>query len=218
MEVRARYILVGLFAFAAIAAGFGFVYWLNNNGGLDERAIYRIRFEGPTSGLQAGAGVQFNGVRVGEVTALQLDPANPRGVLATIAVARGTPLRADTKVGVDFRGLMGSPAVSFAAARRRPPCSLSRDRPRVSRGGCRRFAGPDADRAAGPSAPRQMLGENSESVKSTMDNLKTFSEALGRNSDRVDSIMAGLERMTAGPARKSEAGLRSDRAERFPPR
>ena len=46
----------------------------------------------------------------------------------------------------------------------------------------------------------KMLGENSDSVKSTMDNLKTFSEALGRNSARIDSIMAGLERMTAGSA------------------
>ena len=50
METRARYILVGLFALVAIAAGFGFVYWLNNTGGLAKRAVYRIRFEGPTSG------------------------------------------------------------------------------------------------------------------------------------------------------------------------
>ena len=32
METRARFILVGLFAVAVIAAGFLFVYWLNNTG------------------------------------------------------------------------------------------------------------------------------------------------------------------------------------------
>ena len=81
--------------------------------GSARRDLYRIRFEGPTSGLQTGSSVQFNGIRVGEVTAFQLDPQDPRRVTATIAVARGTPLRADTKVGVDFRGLMGSPAIAL---------------------------------------------------------------------------------------------------------
>ena len=35
---------------AVIAAGFGFVYWLNNAGGLGERAVYQVRFENPVSG------------------------------------------------------------------------------------------------------------------------------------------------------------------------
>ena len=201
MEVRARYILVGLFALAAIAAGFGFVYWMNNNGGLTKRAIYRIRFEGPTAGLQAGAAVEFNGIRVGEVTALQLDPDNSRGVAATIAVASGAPLRTDTKVGVNFRGLMGSPAITLTGgAPTSPLLPVSAAEPAVLVADA--AASQDLTQTARQALQRldKMLGENSESVKSTMDNLKTFSEALGRNSDRIDSIMAGLERMTAGGA------------------
>ncbi len=201
MEVRARYILVGLFALAAIAAGFGFVYWLNNSGGLAKRDVYRIRFEGPTSGLQTGAAVQFNGIRVGEVTGLQLDPDEPRGVTATIAVASGTPLRADTKVGVDFRGLMGSAAVALTGgASTSALLPVSEAQPAVL------VADPAASQDLTQTARQalqrldKILGENSESVKSMMDNLKTFSEALGRNSGRIDSIMAGLERMTAGGA------------------
>lgn len=199
METRARYILVGLFALAAIVAGFGFVYWLDNTGGLTKRAIYRIRFEGPTSGLQTGATVQFNGVRVGEVTGLQLEPDDPQGVIATIAVASGTPLRADTKVGVDFRGLMGSPAISLRGGA--PTSALlpvSETEPALL------VADPSASEDLTQTARAalqhldKMLVENTESVKSTMDNLKTFSEALGRNSGRIDSIMAGLDRMTAG--------------------
>ena len=68
MEIRARYVLIGAFTLAVIAAGFGFVYWLNNAGGLRERAVYRVRFEGSVSGLLAGSAVLFNGIRVGEVT------------------------------------------------------------------------------------------------------------------------------------------------------
>src|SRR5687768_673244 len=103
METRARFILVGLFAVVAIAAGFLFVYWLNNMGGLSERAIYQVRFEGSVAGLRPGAAVLFNGIRVGDVTRLQLNADDPGEVLVTVSVERTTPVRADTKAGMDFQ-------------------------------------------------------------------------------------------------------------------
>ena len=70
MEIRARYVQIGAFTLAVIAAGFAFVYWLNNAGGLRERTVYQIRFESSVSGLLVGSAVLFNGIRVGEVTGL----------------------------------------------------------------------------------------------------------------------------------------------------
>ena len=113
METRAPYALIGLFVTAVIAAAFGFVYWLHNSGGLTERTIYRVHFENTVSGLLKGASVLFNGIRVGEVTNLQLDTNNPKAITATIAVDAGTPVRADTKVGLDFQGLTGVPVVTL---------------------------------------------------------------------------------------------------------
>jgi phospholipid/cholesterol/gamma-HCH transport system substrate-binding protein len=203
METKARYILVGLFAFVVLAAGFGFVYWLNNNGGLTARALYKIRFEGPTSGLQNGAAVQFNGIRVGEVTSLQLDPDNPGQITATIAVATGTPMRADTKVSMEFRGLMGSPAISLRGGSPAAPLlPVSATEPAVL------VANPLATQDLTQTARQalqhldKILEDNSDSIKNTMDNLKVFSEALGRNSNRIDAIMAGLEHMTGGSPEK----------------
>src|SRR5271154_397935 len=99
METRAPYALIGLFVLAAIGAVFGFVFWLHNTGGLGERTVYRVRFENTVSGLLTGAAVLFNGIRVGEVTDLGLNPDNPRQVVATIAVVATTPVRADTQAG-----------------------------------------------------------------------------------------------------------------------
>ena len=113
METRAPYALIGLFVTAVIAAAFGFVYWLHNSGGLTERTVYRVHFENTVSGLLKGASVLFNGIRVGEVTNLQLDTNNPNVITATIAVDAGTPVRADTKVGLDFQGLTGVPVVTL---------------------------------------------------------------------------------------------------------
>ena len=113
METRAPFVIVGAFVLAAIAAVFGFVYWLHNTGGLGPRATYHVQFEGSVPGLLVGAAVLFNGIRVGEVSDLGLAPDNPRGVNATISVASTTPVRADTKVGLEFQGLTGVPVIAL---------------------------------------------------------------------------------------------------------
>ncbi len=72
-----------------------------------------MRFENTVSGMLIGSAVLFNGIRVGEVTDLTLDPQNPNQVTATIAVAAGTPVRADTKASIDFQGLTGVAVVTL---------------------------------------------------------------------------------------------------------
>ena len=111
---------------AVIAVGFVFVYWLNTAAGLGSAQCYRIRYDGPVSGLLKGSAVLFNGIRVGEVTALDLDPRRAGRCHVEIAVERRTPVRADTRVGIDFQGLdrragrvaLGRNAVAAAARRR----------------------------------------------------------------------------------------------------
>ena len=113
METRAPFVIVGAFVLAAIAAVFGFVYWLHNTGGLGPRATYHVQFDGSVPGLLVGAAVLFNGIRVGEVTDLGLAPDNPRRVNAAISVASTTPVRSDTKVGLEFQGLTGVPVIAL---------------------------------------------------------------------------------------------------------
>jgi len=102
MEIRARYTLIGLFTLSAIAAAFAFVYWLNHAGGLTQQSLYRARFENTVSGLLKGSAVLFNGIRVGEIIDLQLSPENPKQVTAIMSVDQQTPVRSDTKVGIEF--------------------------------------------------------------------------------------------------------------------
>lgn len=102
METSARYVLIGVFTLTVIFATFGFVYWVQGGGGSRERTIYRVQFENSVAGLVKGAAVLFNGIHVGEVTELELDRADPRRVIATVALDAGTPVHADTRVGIDF--------------------------------------------------------------------------------------------------------------------
>jgi phospholipid/cholesterol/gamma-HCH transport system substrate-binding protein len=199
METRARFILVGLFAVAVIAAGFLFVYWLNNTGGLGERASYRVRFEGSVSGLRPGSAVLFNGIRVGEVTRLQLSAERPDEVLATVSVERTTPVRADTKAGIEFQGLLGAASVSLVGGASGAPLPAPTDGEAALL-----VADPAASRDL-TGAAREILGridevlaQNADPLHETLTSLGTFSGALARNADRVDTILSGLERLTGG--------------------
>src|SRR5881275_1699619 len=118
METRAPFVIVGAFVLAAIVAVFGFVYWLHNSGGLGPRVTYHVQFDGSVPGLLVGAAVLFNGIRVGEVTDLGLAADNPRRVNVMISVSSTTPVRPDTKAGLEFQGLTGVPVIALEGGMR----------------------------------------------------------------------------------------------------
>jgi len=204
METRARYALIGLFMLAVIIASFAFVYWLENKGGFGERTAYQIRFGGSTSGLLVGSSVLFNGIRVGEVTGLGLDPEYPEQVVASIGVDPGTPIRSDTQVGIETQGLTGGAVVTLrggsATTEAVPPQGVLMAPPQ---------AGQDWTQAARDAFQRvdDVLAENSDALQSAITNIDTFAGALARNSDKVDGILAGLEKMTGGGTSQAQAHL-----------
>jgi len=201
MEIRARYLTIGLFTLCVIAAGFLFVYWLSNAGGLGRREAYRIRFQGPVSGLFVGSPVTFNGLRVGEVTGLTLDPLHPKNVLAGIGVQPDIQIRSDTKVDLDFLGLTGAASVALTGG------SAESRLLSLSGGELSADIGSSLSMTQSARAALQkldgLLTETSDPMKSTIGNLNSFTSALARNSDRVDGILAGLERMTGGGGKKT---------------
>ncbi len=218
MEIRARYVLMGLFSIAVIVAVFVFVYWLENAGGLRQRASYQIRFQNPVSGLLVGSAVFFNGINVGEVTDLKLDPDHPRWLTAIIEVDQDVPIRADTKVGVEYQGLTGGAAILLKGGKASaPPLSSDQSPPLIA---AQPMAGRNWTEAAGDVLGRvdTILQDNSESLHATIDNLTKFSDVLARNSDRIDGIIIGLERMTGGKEGKPQIPTYDLTApDKFPP-
>jgi phospholipid/cholesterol/gamma-HCH transport system substrate-binding protein len=194
METRAPFIIVGAFVLAAIGAIFGFVYWLHNTAGTGVRTVHHVQFDGSVSGLLVGAAVLFNGIRVGEVTNLGLVADSPRRVDATIAVASDTPVHADTKVGLDFQGLTGVPVIALEGGKEVGASTTAQTLVADP------AAGESMTQAARNALARvdSVLAENAEPLKSTIANLKTFTDGLAKNTGGLDSIVAGLVKMTGG--------------------
>ena len=197
METRAPYAITGIFVLVVICAIFGFVYWVHHSNGFTAKAFYRVQFQHSVSGMLPGAAVLFNGIRVGEVSTLQLEPNDPQRIIATIAVAAETPVRADTKANIDFQGLTGVAVIALEGGDPMAPGLVgSGDQmPTI-------VADPMAWQTvtqAGKAALQRLdslLVDNAATVKSVLANIDNFSSALARNSDRIEGIVKGLERMT----------------------
>jgi len=198
MEIRARYVLMGSFLLAVIVGVFGFIYWLENSGGFQDRKTYRITFDGPVSGLYTGSSVLFNGIRVGEVTALRIAADRPKEVAADIDINATTPIRQDTEVDLEYQGLTGVASISLSGGEGDSlPVDAGDGVPVLE---ANQGAGLTMTQSARDALLKLhgILDDNSQPLKQLIGNLNDFSGALSRNSDKVDGILAGLERMTGG--------------------
>ena len=118
METKANYVLIGLFTLAVMVGAFGFIFWLHHAAGTGDRVAYRVIFDGSVSGLRTGGPVLFNGIRVGEVTRLQLDPQRPEPGRGDDRGRRPRRCAPDTQVSLDSKG---SPASRRCRSRAAPP-------------------------------------------------------------------------------------------------
>ena len=82
---------------AVLIASFGFVYWIARGTNSAEAAMLEIRIPGSVTGLTVGSLVLFNGIKVGDVRRLQIDPSNPSAVIVTAEVDRSAPITPQTK-------------------------------------------------------------------------------------------------------------------------
>lgn len=207
METRANYTLIGVFTLAVIVGVFGFIYWFQNIGGTGERAYYRVQFDGSVSGLRTGASVLFNGIRVGEVTDLKLDPKRPKQVIARISVDKLVAIRPDTEIGLEFQGLTGISALSLKGGDPdKPPVvgatNLKDEAPLL-------VAPPGATQdvtAAARDALRkvqELIEDNQKSLKGAIANIEVFTASLSRNTDSIDKTLQNIEQFSAALGRNS---------------
>lgn len=107
MITSAQKARLGVFIVVSIALLLGTMGVLMGIQITEKRDVYTIRYTQSLSGLEPGAPVKYNGVRVGSVDSVKIDPVKVDQVVVTVSLDEGTPIKFDTKAVVNLTGITG---------------------------------------------------------------------------------------------------------------
>jgi len=107
METRAHYVAVGAFVLALVFLAFTAVLWLAGTQFAVSYDHYDIFFKGPVTGLSKGAAVDYNGIRVGQVSDIEIDPNNVEQIRVTVEIKSEVVIKEDAAANVETNILSG---------------------------------------------------------------------------------------------------------------
>ncbi|WP_243039112.1 MlaD family protein [Dyella sedimenti] len=188
METRAHHVLIGLFTVLVVAAALLFALWLAKTSADRQFAYYEVVFNEAVTGLSQGGAVQYNGIKVGDVTQLKLDPQDPRKVLAWIRVGGDTPVREDTHAKLALTGVTGLAVIQLSGGSpQSPPLVGKNGQPPVI--------------VADPSPLARILANGEDLMVNINEVLARASELLSpENMDRVSRTLDHLDKATGAIA------------------
>jgi phospholipid/cholesterol/gamma-HCH transport system substrate-binding protein len=108
METRAHYVAVGAFVLAVILLAFVTVLWLGSSEFSQEAKRYYIFFRGSVAGLNKGSQVQYNGIPVGRVIDIRVDPDDVEKIQVTVEINTSiVDIKTDARAFLDANLLNG---------------------------------------------------------------------------------------------------------------
>ena len=117
-----NYTVVGAFVLILGGALIAVVLWLASGGTLQKKyALYLAIEDESVAGLNLNAPVKYNGVDVGKVREIRLDPDNPERVNLLFAIEHCTPIKEDTVAVLKTQGLTGIAYVELSGGARNSP-------------------------------------------------------------------------------------------------
>ncbi|MGD9982312.1 MAG: MlaD family protein [Hyphomonadaceae bacterium] len=115
METKANYVLIGAATIVGTLLIMLFAMWITTGDLRRGFNTYDVVFEDPVRGLTEGGEVRFNGIKVGEVDSLRIDPDNTNRVIARIRVSSDVPVKVDTEAQLEPIGLTGVTLIQLSA-------------------------------------------------------------------------------------------------------
>ncbi|WP_017525405.1 MlaD family protein [Pusillimonas noertemannii] len=185
MEPRAHHVLIGAFTVAVAILAVLAALWLGKAGQNAGERHFVVIFNEAVRGLMVGSAVQYNGIQVGEVLELSLDPTNPAVVRARIKVQDNIPIKQDTRARLVLTGITGASVIGLSGGSPDSP-----ELPQPESG--------DPVIIATPSPITQLLA-NSDNLMTNLTALVMSAQQVlsPENAERISQSLANLEQLTA---------------------
>lgn len=217
MEPRAHHLLIGLFTLLMAIAAIVFTLWLSKSS-QHPQTHYVIEFNEAVRGLERGSSVQYNGIQVGEVVDLGLDPEDPSKIRVRILIDQITPVSTETRARLMLTGLTGRAVVELTGGKQaasaltavegQDPVILSEPSPfsKLFNNGDLLLNNVAALAASG----RQFLTpENAQAFAQVLQNLAVLTDSMAKQTDNIERMVADVGRISADTqaALRQAAGL-----------
>src|SRR5215469_9362563 len=119
METRANYVAVGTFVLVVIFLSFVAVLWLGSSEYSEQAKRYYIFFKGSVAGLNKGSQVQNNGIPVGRVVDIRVDPNNLEQIQVTVEIDTSiVDIKSDARAFLDTNILNGIATIQIRGGTR----------------------------------------------------------------------------------------------------
>jgi phospholipid/cholesterol/gamma-HCH transport system substrate-binding protein len=174
METDKHYFFEGLFIIIFAAGAALFFVWLANAGHSDD-IIYRVHFTESVNGLALGDPVKFQGVDVGTVKAMALDPSDPQKVQVDVRLRKEAPVKTDTKAVLKLKGITGVMFIELSGG------------------------SPEAQNLASATPEGQIpeIASAKSSLTTVMDELPKVIEKFGRLEDKANKVVGDVGGLTS---------------------
>lgn len=120
METESRYIAVGSFVFILMLGFMAFTIWMSK---IDwyENYIYEIYFPGSISGLREREVVTYNGVPIGSVKEIDIDPEKINLIRVLVGIDNRALIRESTFATLETKGLTGITTIQMHGSEQTSP-------------------------------------------------------------------------------------------------
>lgn len=113
MENRVNYAFIGIFVIGLLAALIFIGVWLSTEWTGKVYNTYAVYMTESVSGLSLNSTVKYNGVNVGYVKSMRLDPANPQHVCLLLRIENTAPITEATRARLIEQGLTGVSSIEL---------------------------------------------------------------------------------------------------------
>lgn len=203
MEIRANYILVGLFTLLMLFGGLGFTLWTAKRDKDVPMTRYDISFNESVRGLSVNSDVLFSGVRVGKVEQIKISEVTPGAVRVRILIAADTPVRENSQAQLIVVGLTGTSAITISGGTVNSPLMKVPDgavgelhyEPSPLSSVVAQM--PDVLASANLLLRRmeRMFSErNAQSFTTMMDSMASVAQVIADRAETIDKILANAEK------------------------
>lgn len=214
MDNKVNYTLVGLFVTLLVAAMIAIFIWLEDLNHRQDTVKYAVYMKESVAGLVPKAQVTFNGVKVGTVDSIQLNPHDPQQVRLILNVLANTPINQSTVAMLKSQGITGVTFVGLSATQRdAPPIKKQPGQEYPIIASKPSFLETLTDalqdvttniKNVSVSVQKLVDQENRQAITETLQNVKSVTANLVKNETRFNEIMMSTHSLTKNLAESSQ--------------